>query len=252
MKKEHMLVIGGSKGIGRAIVQTMLKAGHVLSVINRKESQEKYRNVRYWAADITKQASLPEVLSRLVRRNGKLNHLIFCQQFRDAGDDWNGQIETSLTATKYIIELVINNFVKMRGGSITIISSIANRYIAKEKSVGYHVVKAGLEQMIRYYAFAFGPRRIRVNGISPNTVLKQENKDFYLRRNKQLYNLYTKISPLGRMVTSSDVANAAAFLCSPCAASITGQSIVIDGGLSLQEHAGLARTLMSFDNIKLT
>jgi len=252
MKKEHMLVVGGSKGIGRSIVQTMLKAGYVLSVISRTKPQEKYKNVHYWAADITQQSFLPDILSELVRRNGKLDHLVFCQQFRDTGDDWNGQIETSLTATKNIIEWASDHFTKRRGGSITMIGSIANRYIAKEKSVGYHVAKAGLEQMIRYYALALGPRGIRVNGISPNTVLKQENKDFYIKENKKLYDLYANISPLRRMVTSSDVANAAAFLCGPYSASITGQSIVIDGGLSLREHAGLARALMSFDDLKIT
>lgn len=243
-----MLIIGGSKGIGRAIVQTMVKAGYVVSVVSRKEPQEKYKNVRYWAADITKRDPFRNVFKRIVRQNGKLNHLVFCQQFRGTGDDWSGQIETSLTATKDIIELVSTDFEDTRRNSIIIISSIASHYIAQEKSVGYHMTKAGLEQMIRYYALVLGPKGIRVNGVSPHIVLKEENKDFYIQQNKKIYDLYKKISPLGKMVTSDDVVHAVAFLCSSQSAGITGQSIVIDAGVSLQEHACLARALMSLGN----
>ena len=246
-----MLVVGGSKGIGGAIVGAMTKAGYVLSVISRKEPEEKFENVHYWAADVTKQNSFLNVFKMILRQNGKLNHLVFSQQFRGPGDDWSGQIETSLTATKSIIELVSGDFENTRRNSMTIVSSIAGRFVAKEQSVAYHVVKAGLEHMVRYYALVLGPKGIRVNGVSPHIVLKKENKNFYLR-NKEIYDLYTKVSPLGRMVTADDVASTVGFLCSSQSSGITGQSIVIDCGVSLQEHAGLARTLMSLDKIKIT
>ena len=252
MSKEHMLVIGGSKGTGRAIVQTMAEKGYTLSVISRTKPQEECENAAYWAVDITKGEALAEALEQIVTQKGRINHLVFCQQFRGTEDDWQGQIDTSLTATKSIIESAGSLFDEAKGNaSITMIGSSASHFIAKEKSVGYHVVKAGLEQMIRYYALVLAPRGIRVNGLSPNTILKEENRDFY-RRTKELHDLNTRVSPLGRMVTSEDVAHGVAFLCSPHAGAVTGQSLVMDGGASLQEHAGLARALKSLDKIEIT
>ncbi len=247
-----MLVIGGSKGIGRSVVQTMTQRGYLVSVISRKQPQEKIKKVHYWDADITKPGRFLKVFNEIIRRQGQLNHLVFCQQFRGAGDDWAGQIETSLTAVKRVIGSAVDHFENIKGrNTIIIVTSIAGRLIAAEQPVGYHVAKAGLEQMTRYYALTLGAKGIRVNAIAPNMVLKEENKDFYLR-NKKIYDLYRKISPLGRMVASDDVAHTVAFFCSSQSAGITGQSLVIDGGVSLQEHAALARALMSLDGTQIT
>lgn len=105
--------------------------------------------------------------------------------------------------------------------------------------------------MVRYYAVTLGPRRIRVNSVSPGTVLKDESKDFYLK-NEQLYNLYKGIIPLGRMGTAEEVANVVAFLCSSKASFITGQNIVVDGGLSLIWQETLARKVASLDHLRVT
>jgi len=252
MRREHILVIGGSKGTGRAIVRTLNSKRCNISVISRKKPHEQYKGVRYWAVDITKKKVLQSALKKIVAKNGKFNHLVFCQQFRGQGDDWNGQLSTSLTAVKNIIESASKDFEdRKKTNTITIISSIASHLIAKEQPLSYHVGKAGMEQLTRYYAFVLGPKGIRVNSISPNLILKEENKPFY-KRHKKLYELYTKISPLGKMVNASDVAEAVAFFCSSRSSSITGQNIVIDGGVSLQEHASLARTIKCLDHIRIT
>ncbi len=252
MNKEHVLMIGASKGSGRISAQTLAQAGYQVSVISRRPPQEKIDGARHWSADITKPALFAETLEAIVRQAGPLHHLIFCHQFRGEGDAWAGQIETSLTAVKRVIESAVDHFAPARGGStIVIVSSICGRLIAVEQPVGYHVAKAGLEQMVRYYAMALGRKGIRVNAVAPNSVLKAENRDFY-KRNKELYDLYAKILPLGRMVSSEDVAGAIAFLCGPPSSGITGQTLVIDGGMSLQDHEGMARSLMSLDQIQLT
>lgn len=247
---KHTLVIGGTRGAGRVIAKTFVNEDHIVSVIGRRlapQPDSKIPNIHYWSTNIADRQNLSKTIKEILRRNGKLSHLIFCQRFRDTKDDWQGELDTSLTATKNIIELVSDNFDNTPERSIVIISSIASYFIGLEQPASYHVAKAGLNQLVRYYAVLLGPKGIRINSISPSTVLKEESKEFYLK-NLRLQDLYKKIIPLGRMGTSEDVAHVVAFLCSPKSSYITGQNIIVDGGLSLQGQESLARQLTSLNH----
>ena len=253
MKKNHTIVIGGTRGTGRILVRMLAEESHVLSVIARRPpsgSESHMPNVHYWAVDLLNQKHLHEVLTDIIHKNGKLNNLIFFQRFRDKGDDWTGEIETSLTSTKQIIEILVNDFEDTNEKSIVIISSLASHFIAEEQPLSYHVAKAGLNQLVRYYAFVLGMEGIRVNCVSPGIVLKEEAREFYAK-NKPLHDLYKKITPLGRMGTSEEIVDVISFLCSSKASFITGQNIVVDGGLSLQSQDGLARKLLSMDHLNI-
>ncbi|MCP4265449.1 MAG: SDR family oxidoreductase [Candidatus Brocadiaceae bacterium] len=252
-KKRHTLVVGGTRGIGRAIVKKLHDENYVVSVISKNYPQEKIKisNVDYWEADITGEDEIADALKEIVKKNKKLNNLVLCQQFRGEGDSWEGHIETHLKATRDIIELSKDKIKIMEKSSITVIGSTANEYICEEQSVGYHVAKSGLVQLVRYYALELAPKVVRVNCVSPSTMVKEESKKFYLQ-NKELHDLYKKVAPFGNMLTAEDVANVVMFFCSPDSSSITGQNIVVDGGISLQWHEGLARKLSSLDNLEIT
>lgn len=254
MKKTHSLIVGGTRGSGRALVRTLAEENHVLSVIGRRppsEVDQQIPDVHYWLVDLLDREPLLATLSEIIHQNGKLNHLIFFQRYRGEGDDWIGELETTLTATKNVIEHLADEFDDTADKSIVLVSSIAGHLVAEEQPVSYHVGKAGLNQMVRYYAVALGPQGIRVNSVSPGTVLKDESKNFYLQ-NKNLLNLYKRIIPLGRMGTSVEIAQVVAFLSSSKASFITGQNIVVDGGLSLQWHESLGRQLIGLNDLKIT
>jgi NAD(P)-dependent dehydrogenase (short-subunit alcohol dehydrogenase family) len=122
------------------------------------------------------------------------------------------------------------------------VSSAASKVVAAEQGPGYHVAKAGLDQLARYYAVVLGQKGIRVNVVSPGTVLKPENRDFYLG-NERLQTLFKKVVPLGRMGTAQEVAEVIDFLGGPKASFITGQTLLVDGGVNLLSTETLARTL---------
>jgi NAD(P)-dependent dehydrogenase (short-subunit alcohol dehydrogenase family) len=241
----HSIIIGGTRGLGRVVARQFAARGDVVSVIGRTElptEDLKAGNIHGYKADIDDNESICSTLDALVRENGKVNYCVFLQRYRGKGDDWAGEFQTTLTATKNIVEHLLPQFSAAEDNGFVMVGSVFSKYIGDGQPVSYHVAKAGLDQMMRYYALNFGPKNIRVNGISTFTFLKDESKDFYLN-NKPLLDLYDSIVPLKRMGTTEDSANVIAFLCSRQASFVTGQSITIDGGLSLHWPESMARSL---------
>jgi NAD(P)-dependent dehydrogenase (short-subunit alcohol dehydrogenase family) len=253
-KKPHTLIIGGTRGTGRALVRLFASKGHLISVIGRHQpaaTKASPERVHYWKTDILNQSQLEKTLAEIVRKNGKLNCLVFCQRYRGQEDPWSGDLQVSLTATKTAIEQLSDSFADNGDKAIVIVGSIAGQFVAEEQPVSYHVAKAGLAQMVRFFAVALGAKGIRVNGVSPSSILKEESKHFYLEH-QELLELYRRIVPLGRMGTAEEIAGVIEFLCSSKASLITGQNIVVDGGLSLQGQESLARKVARLTDLPIT
>lgn len=234
MNKKHALIIGGTRGIGRALVQSMAREGYVVSVIGRKiPSVEKHlsNDTKYWSVDLHNRKKLSSILSEIIHKNGLLTNLICLQRYRDNGDDWTGEIEITLSATKYLIENLSEKFDSSHDSSIVLASSIASQYVVDSQPLSYHIAKAGIDQMIRYYAVVLGSKGIRVNGVATGTILKEESKEFFLQ-NKHLFELYCSVSPLKRMGSAEEIAQVIMFLCNSESSFITGQTIVADGGFT--------------------
>lgn len=246
MNNKHTLIVGGTRGIGSFIARSFSEESHKLSVLGRHEPKQKIKNADYWILDLLDWKALSKALDEIIKKNGKLSSLIFLQRFRGKEDGWAGEIGVSITATKKIIEQLSDKFDSANESSIVIVSSLASNFIIKEQPLSYHIAKAALNRMAAYYAVALGHKGIRINCVSPSTVLKEESKEFYFK-NKKIHRLYRKITPLGRMCAPEDIANAILFLCSQKASFITGQNIVIDGGLYLQGNESIARELASLN-----
>ena len=126
--------------------------------------------------------------------------------------------------------------------SIVLIGSIAKDYIVNEQNSSYHITRGALDSLVKYYAVKLGPKKIRVNAVIPDVIIKKENLHYFNKKNK-IRKLIEKITPLGRMGTSKDISNAVGFLCQKESNFITGQTIVVDGGLSIRSHASLANLI---------
>jgi NAD(P)-dependent dehydrogenase (short-subunit alcohol dehydrogenase family) len=250
---KHALVIGGTSGIGRALVRLWVGQGMAVSVIGKEmppDGDLHQPAANYYVTDLTDQAAVERILSKIIASDGKISSLAFFQRYR--GDaPWQGDIQIILTATKNIIEFLADDFSEQGERAIVMIASVANHFVAEEQPVSYHVAKAGLTQMARYFAVTLGGRGIRVNCISPGVVIKDEAKGFYAQ-NQSILDLYREIIPLGRMASSEEIAQVAAFLCSEGASYITGQDIVVDGGLTLTMQASIARRVTSLNTIQIT
>jgi NAD(P)-dependent dehydrogenase (short-subunit alcohol dehydrogenase family) len=240
----HLLVVGGSRGIGRAVARRLAADDQAVSVIARREAAvDSDHRITSWPADVADVSALRATLDRIVAAQGPLSGAVLLQRYRGGGDDWAGELATSVTATRELIEWAGDHLEDRGcGKAIVVVSSIASRFIASEQPVSYHVAKAAMSQMVRYYAVSLGRKGIRINAICPGTIVKEESKAFYAEH-PEIEALFRDIVPLGRMGTSDDVAELAAFLVSGRAGFLTGQNIVLDGGVSLQSHESMGRHL---------
>ena len=251
---EHFVVVGGTTGSGRTLVRLVLDRGDQATVLGRHASpevQQQLPGLHFYQVDLCDLESVRTAMDQAAQRSGKLSHLVFFQRYRGKGDAWEGELQVSLTATKFLMELCQDRFDGTAANSIVVVSSVAGRFVLVEQPVSYHMAKAALVQMARYYAASLGPRGIRVNVVSPDALIKDESRKFY-EENRKLTDLYKTITPLGRMGTSEDVAAVVDFLCSSRASFMTGQELVVDGGLSLVGQAALARRVADLGDLKIT
>jgi len=243
--KPHALIIGGTRGAGRLAVCHLSAEGYRVSVLARTRptaGSQHARHVRYWEADITDSAGLKRALVAIYKARGRFDCVAFFQRYRGKGDAWRGEIETSLTGTRNVIEMLVTEFA-LRDAAIIIVSSVIASFVSKSAPLSYHVAKAGMNQIVRYYAVSLGARGVRVNSVSPGTFIKEESRVAMLAQPK-LVKLYQQIIPLGRLCTAGEVVDVVTFLAGSRSAFITGQDIVVDGGLSLVSQETLARDLV--------
>lgn len=241
----HSLLIGGTKGLGRVVARQFAQRGDSVSVFGRSEipvNDQSAGIVDSYKLDINDSLAVAAGVKEIITKRGHLNYCVFLQRFRGKGDDWAGEIQTTMTATKSIVEIIVPHMASEGDNAFVMVSSVFSKYVGEGQAASYHVAKAGLDQLMRFYALNLGPKGIRCNGITPFTFLKEESKSFYLE-NKKITDVYESIIPLRRMATTEDNANAIEYLCSNQASFLTGQNIVVDGGLSLVWPETLARKM---------
>ena len=231
------IIVGGSKGIGLAISNKLKNRGDNVCILSRNNY---YSQVDHIPFDLLGE-NFHENCLKIVHEMAPIDNLVFCQKNRSDIGDYDYEFDLTVRAVHNFIEIATNHFSK--NGSIVVLGSPAGQFIVNEQPMAYHASKAALEHLVRYYAVKLGPSSVCVNCILPGTVIKKENKEFY-NKNIELKELFKKIIPLARQGTSEDIANVVNFLCSSDSSFITGQSIYVDGGLSIVGQESLLRSVM--------
>jgi len=245
------LVIGGSSGIGREVSLALAKKGADTCVtFFRDESagQRAVKSIRkegvqgqLFQLSAGDAEETQRVFASIRSQFGKLDILVYCA----AKTIFKPLIALTFKQIAKIIELNANGFflsvqqgisLMNKGGSIVAVSSLGSQRVFKDYG-GLGVAKACTEAMVRYMAVELASKNIRVNVVIPGPVDTESIKVVPGYKTKRAE--FSKITPLGRIAKPSDVTGAITFLCGNDAGWITGQSLIVDGGLSLRVGAAV-------------
>ena len=230
------LVTGASRGIGRAIAAELARAGASVVVGYRSGAEE----AEALASEIGGRAvqadvSVAEEAARLVEDAGDLDILVNNAGLtrdgllmRMSDEDWRTVIETNLSGTFYTCRAAARGMMKKRAGSIVNLTSVVGVH-GNAGQTNYAASKAGIIGFTKSLARELASRGVRANAIAPGyiqtaltDVLPEEVQQAILAN-----------TPLARLGTPEDVAGAVRFLCSDEASFITGEVLLVDGGLGM-------------------
>jgi 3-oxoacyl-[acyl-carrier protein] reductase len=245
LRDQVALVTGGSRGIGRGIVQAFATEGAKVGFVYRgnqqaadslcKELQESGAAVLALKADVTRAEEAQATVERLEKEWGRFDILVnnagvihddlFVRMEPDA---WQQVLQTNLGGTYNFCRAVAYTLMKQRRGRIINISSVAAEH-ANPGQTNYAASKGAINAFTRALAVELASRNVTVNAIAPGFIETDMSEAV---RNKA-GDLIKKMIPMRRLGRPEDVAHVAVFLASAESGYMTGQVLTVDGGLSL-------------------
>lgn len=238
-----VIVTGGSRGIGAAIVKELAKENYNV-VLNynksevaakqiQREFEEQGINIEIYQADVSKREEVKTMVEYVVNKYGKIDVLVnnagisFVKMFTEMKDEeWNYVINNNLYSVFCVSQEVAKNMINRKSGVIINISSIFGIIGASCESI-YAVSKAGIDALTKSLAKEFSLSNIRVNSVAPGLINTEMNNDL---SEEDIKNIEAEI-PLGRIGKPEEVAKAVKMLIENDY--ITGQVIEVNGGWNM-------------------
>jgi 3-oxoacyl-[acyl-carrier protein] reductase len=230
------LVTGGSRGIGRAIALELARAGASV-VVGYHSGAEEAEAVASEAGGRAVQADVsdPAEAKRLVEEAGDLDLLVNNAGLtrdgliaRMSDEDWRVVLDTNLGGVFHTCRAAARGMMKRRAGSIVNVSSIVGVH-GNPGQTNYSASKAGIIGFTKALARELGNRGVRANVVAPGYVRTRLTEVL----GEDVTGQMLANTPLGRLGEPEDVASAVRFLCSDEASYITGEVILVDGGLGM-------------------
>ncbi len=243
LENKKALVTGSSRGIGRGIVEKYLSEGCEVWGLCSKPSAAKselealaaQHNTKFHeiCADVGDSEQLTEVVKAALAEAGGFDVLVNnagitrdTLSFRMKKADWDDVLRINLTSAFLICQIISNDMIRKRSGSIINMASIVGLH-GGAGQVNYAASKGGLIAYSKSLCKETGSRGVRVNVIAPGFI----DTDMTQAVKEEVRKTWIEGIPLKRAGTPEDVANAALFLASDLSTYITGQVIGIDGGM---------------------
>ena len=230
------LVTGGSRGIGAAIAQELAAAGATVTLSYRSGQDEAAEVAqRTGARAVRADVSDADDAKKLVDEAGELDILVNNAGLardgllaRMSDDDWRAVLDTNLGGVFHTCRAAVRGMMKRRSGAIVNISSIVGLH-GNPGQANYSASKAGIIGFTKALARELGSRGVRANVVAPGYITSRLTDEI----SEDMRGLMLQNTPLGRLGDPENVAGAVRFLCSDEAAFITGEVLLVDGGLGM-------------------
>lgn len=243
------VITGSSRGIGRAIAERMAEQGAKVVISSRKlpacEEVANAINARHGAgsaiavaASISSKPDLQNLVQETMQAFGRIDILV-CNAASNPyygpmsgieDEQFRKILDNNVIANHWLIQMVAPQMIERKDGSIIIVSSIGG--LRGSPVIGaYNISKAADFQLARNLAVEFGPHNVRVNCIAPGLI----RTDFAraLWENPDTLQRATSTTPLRRIGEPDEIAGTAVYLASAAATFVTGQALVVDGGVTI-------------------
>jgi 3-oxoacyl-[acyl-carrier protein] reductase len=233
------LVTGSTRGIGRAIAESLAAAGAKVAIVGRDETRARAAadaisaEARGFACDVGDPTSVTTLVEDVEREFGGIDILVNNAGltrdnilFRIKDEDWDAVIDTNLRGAFVAIRAASRGMMKRRWGRIINIASVVG-LVGNKGQVNYAASKAGLIGLTKSVAKELASRNVLANVVAPGYI----ETDMTAAMADEAKTTLSAQIPLGRLGTPQDIAGMVTFLASDSASYITGQTFVVDGGM---------------------
>jgi len=244
LKGLRAVVTGGTRGIGRAIAETLAAEGADVAICARNAGEVaaavaalKSRGVRASgrALDVSDASALQRWVQDAAGEFGGLDIVVANVSALSIGQDedsWKKEFEVDMMGTVRLVNAAMPFLEQSKAASIVTVSSVSGREV--DFAAGpYGTMKAAIIHYTQGLAFQLAGKGIRANTLSPGNTYFEGGVWHQIKEgNPALYGEALALNPTGRMGTPQEMANAAVFLASPAASFVTGTNLVVDGALT--------------------
>jgi NAD(P)-dependent dehydrogenase (short-subunit alcohol dehydrogenase family) len=245
-KSRRALIVGGGSGLGLAAAQALAAAGWRVFLTGRRAETLTQACATMpkgaadsWPGDATQEADVAKIVAAAKKFLGRIDALVVSSGTSSIGSVLDAKLDdvVSLLHTNLLPTFLFSKAVApamTEGGAIIAIASVAGS-VPHPDRLAYCTSKAGLIGMVKQMALDLAPRRIRVNAVSPSLVLTDLSRRSIAGapNPEEMLARRTAQHPIGRLGTPADIGAAVAYLCGEHAGWITGQDLVLDGGLTI-------------------
>ncbi|EIN07830.1 short-chain dehydrogenase/reductase SDR [Punctularia strigosozonata HHB-11173 SS5] len=237
-----ILVTGGTKGIGRSIVEAFIDEGAHVAYCARNVNGQEFSSIVVnskaigTAVDISDKSALEEWVSQTAATLGGIDIVInnvSAIAISDTPENWNTTFKLDMLAPFHLFNTCLPYLEKSSAPAVVSIGSVSGHELDFTAPGPYGAFKAALAHYMQGLALQYAPKGIRINTVSPGNVFIEGGVwDNVKQHNPDLYKSALALNPTGRMCTPREVANAVVFLASSASSFTSGANLIIDGALT--------------------